>query len=72
MSSALTGQFLHSLRTSHLTTIQLISAVIFGLALLHTFAAKSFEVLAHRHPRHAGVFHLLGEVKSCSASGRLS
>ena len=44
-------------------TIQLVGAVIFGLALLHTFAAKSFEVLSHRHPRHAGLFHLLGEVE---------
>ena len=43
--------------------MQLISALIFGCALLHTFAAKSFEVLAHRHPRHAGLFHLLGEVE---------
>jgi hypothetical protein len=42
--------------------MQLIGAALFGLALLHTFAAKSFEVLAHRHPRHAGLFHLLGEV----------
>ncbi|SHM46438.1 Putative Na+/H+ antiporter [Duganella sacchari] len=44
-------------------TIQLIGAILFGLALLHTFAAKSFEVLSHRHPRHAGLFHLLGEVE---------
>ena len=44
-------------------TIQLVGAVIFGLALLHTFAAKSFEVLSRRHPRHAGLFHLLGEVE---------
>jgi len=43
--------------------MQLISAIVFGLALLHTFAAKSFEVLARRHPRHAGLFHLLGEVE---------
>ncbi len=46
-----------------LHTIQLVGAVIFGLALLHTFTAKSFEVLARRHPRHAGLFHLLGEVE---------
>ena len=46
-----------------MTTMQLIGATLFGLALLHTFAAKSFEVLAHRHPRHAGLFHLLGEVE---------
>jgi hypothetical protein len=46
-----------------LQTIQLVGAILFGLALLHTFAAKSFEVLAHRHPRHAGLLHLLGEVE---------
>ena len=43
--------------------VQVIAAVIFGVALLHTFAAKQFERLAHRYPRHAGVFHLLGEVE---------
>jgi hypothetical protein len=46
-----------------LQTIQLVGAVLFGLALLHTFAAKSFEQLSHRYPRHAGLFHLLGEVE---------
>ena len=40
-----------------------IAAVLFGLALLHTFGAKFFERLAHRHPQHAGLFHLLGEVE---------
>jgi hypothetical protein len=44
-------------------TIQAISAVVFALALAHTFAAKAFEHLARRHPRHAGLFHLLGEVE---------
>ncbi len=43
--------------------INILAAVIFALALLHTFFAKSFEVLAHRHPNHAGLFHLLGEVE---------
>jgi hypothetical protein len=43
--------------------MRLAGAIIFGLALLHTFAAKTFEVLARRHPRHAGLFHLLGEVE---------
>ena len=43
--------------------IQIVGAVLFGLALIHTFAAKSFDVLSHRHPRHAGLFHLLGEVE---------
>jgi hypothetical protein len=51
------------IKGSTLQTIQLVGAVLFGLALLHTFAAKSFEVLSHRHPRHAGLFHLLGEVE---------
>jgi hypothetical protein len=46
-----------------MTTIQLIGAILFALALVHTFAAKSFEILAHRHPRHAGLLHLLGEVE---------
>jgi hypothetical protein len=44
-------------------TIQVVGAVLFGLALIHTFAAKSFEILSHRHPKHAGLFHLLGEVE---------
>ncbi len=43
--------------------METIGAVIFALALLHTFAAKQLEVLAHRHPRHAGLLHLLGEVE---------
>ena len=36
---------------------------MFGIALAHTFGAKVFEALAHRHPRHAGLLHLLGEVE---------
>ena len=38
------------------------AASIFALALVHTFAAKQLERLSHRFPRHAGLFHLLGEV----------
>lgn len=44
-------------------TMQAIGAVLFAFALLHTFAAKLFEGFAHRYPRHAGLFHLLGEVE---------
>src|SRR5688572_19587864 len=44
-------------------TIQYIAAGLFAVALIHTFAAKQFERLAHRVPRHAGLFHLLGEVE---------
>src|SRR5450830_1198895 len=50
-------------KETHVTTIQIISAIVFGLALIHTFAAKSFEPLAQRHPRHGGLLHLLGEVE---------
>jgi hypothetical protein len=46
-----------------MTTMQLAGAVIFGLALLHTFSTKFFDHLAQRHPRHAGLLHLLGEVE---------
>ncbi|HWU84588.1 MAG TPA: putative Na+/H+ antiporter [Rhodocyclaceae bacterium] len=45
------------------TTIELIGAVLFGVAILHTFSTKYFETLAHRHPRHAGMWHLLGEIE---------
>ena len=47
----------------HSSLMQTVGAVLFGLALLHTFCAKQLEVLAHRHPRHAGLLHLLGEVE---------
>src|SRR4051812_20499885 len=45
------------------TTMHKIALILFVLALLHTFATRLFEGLAHRHPRHAGLFHLLGEVE---------
>jgi hypothetical protein len=45
------------------TAIQWLAAALFGIALVHTFAAKLFERLSHRYPRHAGLFHLLGEVE---------
>lgn len=44
-------------------SIEHIAALIFAIALGHTFAAKLFERLSHRYPRHAGLFHLLGEVE---------
>jgi hypothetical protein len=43
--------------------IDIVAAVIFAIALLHTFSAKAFERLARRSPRHAGLLHLLGEVE---------
>ena len=47
----------------HHPYIETISAVIFGLAVVHTFATKYFERLAHIQKRHAGLWHLLGEVE---------
>ena len=44
-------------------SIEIVATILFALALIHTFAAKSFERLSHRYPAHAGVFHLLGEVE---------
>jgi hypothetical protein len=45
------------------TFLPWIAAGLFALAVLHTFSTKYFEQLAHKHPRHAGVWHLLGEVE---------
>ncbi len=43
--------------------LDIAAAIIFALALIHTFTVKQFERLSHRYPRHAGLFHLLGEVE---------
>jgi Protein of unknown function (DUF1504). len=45
------------------TTIQFVAAVLFAVAILHTFSVKLFERLAHKDPRHGGVWHLLAEVE---------
>lgn len=45
------------------TSVQLAAALIFALALVHTFSTSFFEHLAHRRPEHAGLWHLLGEVE---------
>lgn len=45
------------------TTVQLVAAALFGVALVHTFSTSVFAHLAHRYPRHEGVFHLLSEVE---------
>lgn len=45
------------------TLLQSVGAVVFALALVHTFSTKYFERLAHRTPGHAGIWHLLGEVE---------
>lgn len=43
--------------------IEIIGAVLFGIAVIHTFSTKFFAKLAHIQPRHAGLWHLLGEVE---------
>jgi len=44
-------------------SIDVVAAILFALALAHTFSTKFFERLARRMPRHAGLLHLLGEVE---------
>ena len=43
--------------------IQLGGAILFAIAVAHTFSAKFFERLARAQPAHAGIWHLLGEVE---------
>lgn len=45
------------------SAIQLVGAALFAVAILHTFATRFFEHLAHTRPAHAGIWHLLGEVE---------
>src|SRR4051812_37721209 len=44
-------------------SIELAAAVLFGIALVHTFSARQLDRLARRYPNHEGLFHLLGEVE---------
>lgn len=43
--------------------IELIAAILFGVAVIHTFSTKFFERLARIQPAHAGIWHFLGEVE---------
>jgi hypothetical protein len=45
-------------------TIQWAAAIIFAIAIVHTFSTRYFEELARLRPAHAGIFHLLGEVEA--------
>ncbi|MDE2367674.1 MAG: putative Na+/H+ antiporter [Burkholderiales bacterium] len=45
------------------STIQITGTALFALAIVHTFSTAWFERLARRRPRHAGLWHLLGEVE---------
>ncbi|MDD3484680.1 putative Na+/H+ antiporter [Azovibrio restrictus] len=46
------------------STIQIVGAILFAVAIIHTFSTKFFEHLAHTRPAHAGLWHLLGEVEA--------
>ena len=46
-----------------ISTLDIVAALLFATAIVHTFAGKLFERLARRQPRHAGLYHLLGEVE---------
>lgn len=43
---------------------EIMAAVIFALAVIHTFSTAYFEHLARIQPAHAGLWHLLGEVEA--------
>ena len=43
--------------------LQWLAAALFALSLVHSFSTRWFEQLARTHPRHAGLWHLLGEVE---------
>ncbi len=45
------------------STTQVIGALLFAVALIHTFSTKFFDHLSHTRPSHAGLWHLLGEVE---------
>lgn len=45
------------------STSEIIAAVFFVAAIVHTFSTQYFERLAHSRPAHAGLWHLLGEVE---------
>ena len=47
----------------HTPALLWLAAALFALALIHSFSTRWFEHLAHTHPRHAGLWHLLGEVE---------
>ncbi|EAV46780.1 hypothetical protein MB2181_01865 [Methylophilales bacterium HTCC2181] len=43
--------------------IDIISASLFLIAVIHTFSTKYFLELAHSHPNYSGLLHLLGEIE---------
>lgn len=48
---------------AEVSTLEIIAAVLFTVAVIHTFSTKFFAHLAHLQPNHAGLWHLLAEVE---------
>jgi Na+/H+ antiporter NhaD/arsenite permease-like protein len=46
------------------STLEIIATSLFAIALIHTFSSSFFEHLAHKHPQHAGLCHLIGEIEA--------
>lgn len=44
-------------------SLEIVSSVIFALAILHVFSVKYFEHLANKSEKHSGLFHLFGEIE---------
>jgi hypothetical protein len=45
------------------TLIQVVGALLFATAILHTFSVGIFERLAQKHPNHAGFWRLFTEAE---------
>lgn len=45
-------------------TLEIIGALLFTLAVAHTFSTRYFEHRAHTRTAHSGLWHLLGEVET--------
>ena len=43
--------------------INIIGAILFLVAIIHTFSTKKFEHLARINPKHSGILHVFGEVE---------
>jgi hypothetical protein len=48
----------------HTSPLEIAGALLFALAVVHTFSTSYFERLAQGRPAHAGAWHLLGEVEA--------
>lgn len=46
------------------TAVEMVATVLFSVAVLHTFLTGHFQRLAHKYPKHSGLWHLFGEVEA--------